>query len=189
MSETIEKLTQERDYFKAAYARKLDEHSATLADAIQLCKERYEARAKLAATEAHCATLRAALESSLIYVESFPSSNAHDLAAIKAALAATPAECAERLKREAIRKWCAAIGEEAMMSWLDNTPEPLEPRDLLKRLLFAAGRDRAVQELRQKTEEFDARAFHVGGPAEKAFMECRDACSSRADEIAKEGKK
>jgi len=188
---------QERDHFKAAYARTLMEHSKTLSHAAQLCEERdeavrkvaklqaaleeqherlnsevYEARAKLAAAEAHVATLRAALEpyhivfpeagvvdgaNGIIWDEDADNLMDHGEYLVRvgeiaaAALAATPADCAERLKAE-------------------------------------AGRDRAVKELRQKTEEFDARAFHVGGPAEKAFMECRDACASRADEIAKEGK-
>jgi hypothetical protein len=59
-------LVEAVEYFRASYKRKLDEHSATLADAMQLCKERDEARAKLAAAEAHCATLRAALEEALL---------------------------------------------------------------------------------------------------------------------------
>jgi hypothetical protein len=88
--------------------------------------------------EAHVAALRAALESSLIYVESFPSSNAHDLAAIKAALAATPEQSLAALRNEAaaeaLDKWADGHAD-YMITW---SPPAQRGRDLtICRLLKA----------------------------------------------------
>ena len=55
------------------------------------------------ALTSHVADLRGALEASLVYVQYFPASNAHDLATITAALACTPAQSLGRVKAEALR--------------------------------------------------------------------------------------
>lgn len=118
------------------------------------------------------------------------------------ALEATPEQCASRL--EAVRAEARLQTLKDIASLVPGIDEgPLDKGSILTRLSgwldeagkadlevirAEAGHERAVRELEELKECFDARAFHVGGPAERAFMECRDACRSRLEEIAKEGK-
>jgi hypothetical protein len=157
-----------------------------------------EGRALLA--EAHVATLRA--EMSVIFAIipvrcTVPQWGNDDVwraagsakAMALSALTATPTSSLIAAQRKAIREWCAAIGDEAMTVWIDHTPEPLEPRDLLKRLLFAAGRDRAVHELGDAADLIEATTNSGNWTAgtRMVLALCAQRIRQRRDEIAKEG--
>lgn len=104
----IEKLAAGRDYFKASYERKLNEHAETLRDYQQ---ERDELRAKLAQATAQNARYRAALESIRRETEPLGEDYGHGTACgiARAILAEPPAASLEAVRAEAIREWCAAI--------------------------------------------------------------------------------
>jgi hypothetical protein len=114
---------------------------------------------EVAALQAHVAALRAALESSLIYVESFPSSNAHDLAAIKAALAATPEQSLAALRNEAAAEAKGAAWDEYTKEAVHQVEEIAGNLPLLDELCSRSEPDEMALALQQLSNEAAAEAL------------------------------